>query len=159
MVSATRARNAGFTTLELMIAVAILGILTAIALPAMAEMVANQRLRSTSSELFTSLVRARSQAIKNATDVALIPVNASWDNGWTIPHPNPTYVNYPLEKHAALRNMTIATSAEDVTYRANGRLRTTPAPSFQVAATGTTAVRCVGVDLSGRPYILKVSCP
>ena len=86
MVTAKRAR--GFTLPELLAGVAIMAILAAVAAPSMSEMVASQRVKSASGDVFTDLLRTRSEAIKRNRTVTLAPKTAgSWAGGWTIAHP------------------------------------------------------------------------
>lgn len=57
-------RNAGFTLIEMMVALAIGGILTAIAVPNFSQMREGYRLRSAAYQVFAVLQRARSEAVK-----------------------------------------------------------------------------------------------
>lgn len=57
-------RNAGFSLIEMMIALAIGGILTAVAVPNFNEMREGYRLRAATYDVFASLQRARSEAVK-----------------------------------------------------------------------------------------------
>ena len=144
----------GFTLPELLISVAIVGILAAMAGPSMASFVASQRLKSASNELFLSLMRARSEAVKRNADITIQP-NSSWSNGWSIPNPadsaNPI-ANYTLPAHAAI------TGPSSVTFTASGRVRGSAAVSFSFTASGTTKQRCVALDLAGRAFEKATAC-
>lgn len=65
-------REAGFTIVELLIAIAILGILVAIAAPSFTESIARRRLDGIANELSTDLQFTRSEAISKNTDNSLI---------------------------------------------------------------------------------------
>jgi prepilin-type N-terminal cleavage/methylation domain-containing protein len=56
--------NAGFTLVEMMVALAIGGIMTAMAVPNFSEMREGYRLRATTLDVFAALQRARSEAVK-----------------------------------------------------------------------------------------------
>ena len=86
-------RATGFTTYELMIALAIAAILTVVAAPSMRDFSNESRLRSVSSQLAGDLNFARLEAIKRnarvivcgkaaATDTCAAGTN--WQNGWVV---------------------------------------------------------------------------
>lgn len=82
-------RWAGFTLIELMTAVAILAIVTTIAVPGLATFVARQRLQAVSSELTAALALARSEAIQRGLPVLVIPADGSltvnpYSLGWQL---------------------------------------------------------------------------
>lgn len=95
LVTNTR-KQGGFTLVELMITLVILGVLSAIAAPAVRDMVMNNRLVTETNDMLVSLMLARSEAIKRSTSVFLCktpdpqaspPVcdaTAAWTNGWII---------------------------------------------------------------------------
>lgn len=65
-------REAGFTIVELLIGIAILGILAAIATPSFTESIARRRLDGIANELSTDLQFTRSEAISKNTDRSLV---------------------------------------------------------------------------------------
>lgn len=153
MVSA-RTRQ-GFTLVELVVVLAVVGILSAVAMPSFTQLVANQRLKSLSSDLFSSMMLARSEAIKRNTPVKIEPVAGGWSSGWRIP--NPTQAGVYLDMHGPITKATI-TAPAGITFLANGRIEGNSVPTFDVAIAGTTNLRCVKTDLSGRPIITKEAC-
>lgn len=150
-------RQGGFTLPELIITVAVLAVLSALAAPSFTALVASQRLKSATSDVFTSLTRARSEAIKRNREVIVAPLTAgtSWQGGWRVQNPNPTYASTPLEQHGALANATIS-GPTSVTFRVDGRIR--GAAAFNIAVSGIEQQRCVRIDLSGRPYQTLQGC-
>jgi len=146
----------GFTLIELMVVLAIVVILASIAVPSFTQLIAKQRLSSVKAELFSSLVRTRSEAIKLNQDVTLQPATGGWINGWTVVNPKTGGVAF--ETHDALKGVTVTTSATSVVFKSNGRVNATAAPSFQLSATGTASVMCVSLDVSGRPKQKKAAC-
>lgn len=154
MVTAKRAR--GFTLPELLAGVAIMAILAAVAAPSMSEMVASQRVKSASGDVFTALLRTRSEAIKRNRTVTLAPKTAgSWAGGWAIAHP--VTANLMLLDHGAVTGGTI-TGPASVAYLPNGRISGATKPSFDIQVSGASQRRCISVDLSGRPFQQPTAC-
>jgi prepilin-type N-terminal cleavage/methylation domain-containing protein len=60
---ANQARPRGLTIVELMVVIAVLGVLVAISAPSMREIIVKQRLKSVNAELVTDLQFARSNAV------------------------------------------------------------------------------------------------
>lgn len=84
----------GFTLLELIITVAIAGILLGIGVPGFGSLMRESRISSQYNSLVGSLYQARSEAIKGASDVTVCPKRGSgdnrcggnndWENGWIV---------------------------------------------------------------------------
>ncbi len=152
----SRRRAAGFTLPELMVVVIVVAVLGGLAAPSFSQMIAAQRVKGAAGELFAALIRTRSEAIKRNTEVTLAPTTSGrWQDGWVIP--NPADSGNRIEVHGALPNI-VLTGPASVVYLANGRLKNSTAPSIQVSAAGTTQVRCIGIDLSGRPFQKSSAC-
>jgi type IV fimbrial biogenesis protein FimT len=147
-------RARGFTLIELLTIVAITAILSAMAAPAFKSLVAGQRARSTSTDLYAALVLARSEAIKRNTQVTLAPA-VTWQAGWRIPNPSDT--GHPVANHGPVPGATI-TGPSAVVYLPNGRVASDTPPSFDIAVAGAATHRCVQVDLSGRPRLQASGC-
>lgn len=142
----------GFTLLELIITVTILGVLTSIALPSFGGFVAGQRVKTASFDVMSSLVLARSEALKRNTIVTVTPTGGNWANGWSV-----TVGTTTLNQQAAFKMLAIVGPAS-VSFNSSGRL-SSAAASFSLSSTGSTAEpRCISIDLSGRPNSKHGAC-
>lgn len=147
-------RQAGFGLIEMMAVVAIIIVLAGLGVPAMQEMVVNQRMKSTTSDLFTSILRARSEAIKRNADVRISPTT-NWSTGWTIPSPS---AGEPvLASFATRSSVTVTGPAADVVFTSAGRVRGATNPQFTVTAINGQS-RCITIDLGGRPNVQSKPC-
>ena len=145
------ARVRGFTLVELLTVLVVLVVLTMIAVPSFNELIASQRVQTAAMDVFTSLLRARSEAIKQNTDVTLAPAG-TWTAGWAV-----AVGGTNVETHPATNNISISDPGV-VTYRSSGRVAGSTRPKFSVSATYTTAKRCVQVNLSGEPVVTGGAC-
>lgn len=91
MTPLERPRHTGFSVVELMITVAIVAIITTIALPSFNELIVQNRLSSQANELVAGVSLARTAAIETNSGGGFCPANAtqtgcggSWQNGWLV---------------------------------------------------------------------------
>ncbi len=77
---------AGFTLIEMMIVLAITGILAALATPSFKDMIAEQRVRSAASDIVGDLASARIEAIKQQRRVVMErnTGGTTWKDGWRV---------------------------------------------------------------------------
>lgn len=146
--------DAGFTLPELLIVVAVLAVMLAAGAPHLGDFVRNQRVKTASFDLFSTLLLARSEAITRNTRVTVAPEAGAWTNGWTITEPGGTV----LRRQEPVPNITINGPAA-VVYVESGRLNAATWPEFELVATGSGVVqRCIRIDLSGRPVSKATPC-
>jgi len=146
-------RPAGFTALELMVVIAIAAILVALAVPTFSDLMAGLRAKSTASEIFATLAKARSDALARNGNVTLSPKSSVWSNGWQVLDP----ASGVLDDRGAVAGASVSGPAS-VIYRPSGRVQGSTVPSFVVNASGSSVVYwCVSVDLTGRPYMVAAS--
>lgn len=140
-------RDSGFTLLELMVAIAIAGVLMAIAIPSFREMIRNNRLTTYANEFVTSLNIARSEAVKRGVPVTVRKIAAAgtsthWGtSGWNVFVDNGAGANtgngvldageeilrtYPAFKpsFSLIGNGTVL--RDRITYQADGTINNTP---------------------------------
>lgn len=158
MVVARRAgparSGAGFTLAELLIVLAVLAIMLAAGAPHLGDFVRNQRVKTASIDLFSSLLLARSEAITRNTRVTVAPQGGAWTNGWTITESGGSV----LRRQEPVPNIKINGPAA-VVYAESGRLNAATWPEFELVATGSGVVqRCIRIDLSGRPVSKATPC-
>jgi type IV fimbrial biogenesis protein FimT len=147
-------RTRGFTLPELLIVITVLAVLVAAGMPSFGEFMRNQRVKTASFDLFSTLVHARSEAITRNAAVTVAPVSSAWTNGWTVTDSGGTVIR----TMGAVTNVTI-TGPTNVVFRGSGRLNAASMPNFQLTASGSTVTtRCISIDLSGRPTTKAVAC-
>lgn len=75
----------GMTMIELLVTITIVAILAAIALPAFNKMLTNNRAQAQAGLLFRSFNYARSEAVRQATWIAVRPLSGTdWTQGWRV---------------------------------------------------------------------------
>ncbi len=156
-------RSRGFTIIELMIVMVILGVMVSLAGPSMRDLIIRTRLKSVASDLHTSLMLARSEAIKRNAAMQLIPVDASnWALGWTVRVQASGVVLTTQQAHqnvavattnAAYAATALATVNFSGTGRESGSAGAGVAFVISSAEYPNIQARCVVLDPSGRAAV------
>jgi type IV fimbrial biogenesis protein FimT len=179
------ANQIGFTLVELMVTIAIVGILAAIAMPNFQSMIQANRIQSAAAEFQAGLALARAEAIKRGGDarVAIVP-NAvggttAWPNGFTVffdragtansdvaPLVDSSGITILMVTSAASSSMTVAPNATTPHIIFNGRGRTINQFGAELGASfaftpssghAEATTRCVIVSLIGRTRTTRLT--
>ncbi len=150
----------GFTLTELMLVVAVAGVLAILAMPSFTSLTQSQRVKNATFEMYALFNVARSEAIKRNADVTITPVMA----GAALDRIQVTAADGTvLYVKSAPNGVEIKTDAPGITYQRTGR--TTAAGSgatFDIdvkgSATPSNYARCIALSLSGAPTIRKGAC-
>jgi type IV fimbrial biogenesis protein FimT len=150
----------GFTAIELVIVMGIVTILAALALPDLSNLLVNQRLRAAGTDLMSSLIVARSEAIKRNGPVEIRPASGTdWTQGWIV---NATISNEQLDKRNPLGpSVAVSLAPASIAYQHNGRLNsaTTNKVQFSDSRSGSAlSPRCLVIDPSGIPKLILGAC-
>jgi type IV fimbrial biogenesis protein FimT len=151
----------GFTIIEILLVIVIIGVLLAIAAPSFVTFTSSQKVKTASFDLYAAMMFARSEAIKRRVNVTIAPVSGDWKNGWTV---EAAGVATPLRAQDSL-NGVIFSGATSVVYRLDGRLTGSATLGVLIqpeTADSSIKNRCVRVDLTGLPKTTNIdttTCP
>jgi type IV fimbrial biogenesis protein FimT len=157
-VLVTRARRMlGFTLVELVVVLVMIGLGAALVLPAMRNVLVQQRVRASATDMMSSLLLARSEAIKRNAQVTVTP-RTIWSNGWDV---TGVATGDTIDRKTALGDGVVFSSGPDVlVYNGNGRLSTPGVVRFAIEAVTSSQVRrCITIDPAGLPRMFDGSCP
>ena len=149
----------GFTAVELMTVLVVIAIGTVIALPELSNVLAGQRLKAAGTDLMSSLLIARSEAIKRNAQVGIVPHSGGdWKSGWRVAA---VATDEQVDRKDPPGQRVLVAAPASIVYQRNGRL----------AVAGTTQVefrdsegqpgvmaRCVSIDPSGLPRLSVGAC-
>ncbi|MEO8459861.1 MAG: GspH/FimT family pseudopilin [Dokdonella sp.] len=118
----------GFTLVELVVAVSIVAILAALALPSFREMSVRMTITSNANDLVGALNLARTEAVKRGYPVNVVATSSNWKNGWSVTPPS-VIPALTLQSHPA-----VATN-----YKVLGAQGATASTAISFNATGNVA--------------------
>jgi type IV fimbrial biogenesis protein FimT len=154
-------KTVGFSIIELMVVIAIAGIMTAVALPSYTEMVKNNCMTSTVNRFVSSIQLARTEAIKLRQNVTVDSLNGTeWAGGWQVNDNVPSLISQTDITCGLGNNTTFTGTTNSLTYDSEGFLIAAVANTFtfcddRVGETG----RVVTVNPLGRPSTVTQVCP
>lgn len=171
--------DGGFSLVEVMLIIALIGIIMSIALPASRDFILQSRLTSTANSLVSDILYARSEAASRGTNVVLCPTadastcsnsNAAWSINRFIfadldGNGEMDATDTRLKFSTALaNNMTLTpqgfTSLTRIRFNnAGGAVPLGSSGSFKLCATGAAVGRQISIGINGRPSASKVTCP
>jgi type IV fimbrial biogenesis protein FimT len=172
-------QNAGFTLMELIVTICVMGILLAIAIPSFYTVIQNNYAGSVNNDFVISLQYARSEAIKRATSVSVCATSSSaftacgssWSLGWIVfvdVSGNGVYnagvdtIVRTVALNGQNATVTSVPSVNSATYNSAGfSAPSTSNVTFTVSATGCsgTYAHTVAISLTGRINVTAITCP
>ncbi|MDX2368647.1 MAG: GspH/FimT family pseudopilin [Colwellia sp.] len=164
IIRSNHLKHNGFTIIELMIGLAVLGIITAIAMPSLNQFLVNMRIDNEISQIHRLVLSARNSAINMERNVTLCPLNATntCTNTWggelsvfiDLDNDN---IYEPANNEMLLKVKSAIQNNDTLTYA--GFSRITFAPTGQLsAALNSTFIYCPqGFNDLGRAVLLSTS--
>ncbi|MDB5757305.1 MAG: pilus assembly protein FimT [Burkholderia sp.] len=156
--------RSGHTLVELLFVLAIVAILSSLALPAMRDMLQQHRLSATVNDFLAAVTLTRSEAIRRSAQVMLVPAGDGWGSGWVVAIDRNANLQYDagdelLYSHAPpAADVTIAGSFTDnsrsyLAYGAGGqsRSRTGAAQAGSWQFSCGSQHRKIVINFVGRP--------
>jgi type IV fimbrial biogenesis protein FimT len=146
-----RMRAAGYTLIELLTSLSVVAILAWVSVPQLASLMLDTRVKTTAFDVYTTMVYARSEAIKRNTNVDVIPTGGNWKNGWTV-QAGVTVLKTVAPSTSGLDDIT---NPATLTYGGDGRLTNPGTVTYVlgISANPQVTARRVIVDTSGRPTL------
>ncbi len=112
MKACAKSKSAGFTLTELMIAVAILGILVSLGMPSFQQMLRSAEIRSVAESVSNGLQRARAEAVSRNTRVRFV---LGAGTSWSVIDVGGTTVDARASEEGSTVNTTLTAVASDGT--------------------------------------------
>ncbi|WP_111980575.1 GspH/FimT family pseudopilin [Dyella jiangningensis] len=145
----TKHRQHGFTLVELVMTITIFVVLTLIAVPYLGTFVQSQRVKNAAMDMSSSVIFARSEAIKRNAQIDMTANTGGWSNGWRVLSAGASLRSY--DGYINLK-VTAKNGSATLSFGGDGRM-VTAADSFQVQPTEANTKQqplCVAVGTSGR---------
>lgn len=154
----------GFSLIEMMITISILAILTAIASPSMAPLIAKQKIKAATQDLSDSIQLARSEALANGSTYQITTIDGTnWSKGWNIEFIPTTgakeiFKRYPIKSNEVSISATSRTGKINaITFNQNARASTMV--NFEVKHNNIKIdPYCVAVAASGNVQATRSTC-
>jgi len=160
-------RGEGFSLLELMLAIAVTGVLVSLAVPSFSTLVYDSRRTAAVNTFVTAIQFARSESIKRADEVVLCKTGGGsrcttageWGPGWIVfvnlDHDSPPKIDageLVIQQHGVLPAARVTANRDSFTFRPFSKASTNGTVTF-CDVRGRKAARAIIVSPSGRPRI------
>ncbi|MGH8373252.1 MAG: GspH/FimT family pseudopilin [Gammaproteobacteria bacterium] len=149
----------GFTLMELLVTLAIAGVLLTMAVPSFKTTITNNRQVAQINELLGAIMYARSEAITENKSTILCAssdetsCNTNWSQGWIVYVPSGSTIT-PLRVHSALDGGNTLKSdtaiGTTITFKSNGTSSTTGTGTFTLCdSRGSSYARALSLSSTG----------
>lgn len=153
----------GFTILELMVVIAVAGILAAFAVPNFGEMMKNNCLVTKTNSMISSLQFARSEAVKRNNSVSLNALNGGdatneWGMGWNIVDDSTATTIRVVQQECSATTANETSNVTMINYSGDGFIVNNGTIDLCDDRTGETGRR-ITISVTGRPGVSEIVCP
>ncbi len=149
--------NHGFTLIELIVTLAVLGILFAIAAPNLTTTIQGNRLSSQYNDMREDFAFARNLAINHNVAVTISSNSGTdWSDGWAVVTPSRT-----VRISNTANNLAISSTIASLTYSPDGTTNVTTTKAIKICddRTGTYGKQ-LNINFAGRVNLTSnASCP
>lgn len=156
------APSPGFTLVELMVTIAILGILATLATPMFGSLIQKNRVDAVSAELTHLLQYARSEAITRGTAVTISSSDNNWVGALSVATSSETLRRYGSEGITGSSGVSANGTSSSLPFTPSGTLvissKTTSLTITLCPSTGTTSGRVLHVYGSGQITSTTTEC-
>lgn len=167
-------RSGGFTLIELMVAVAVLGVLLTVGLPSFRQMLQNYQVRVAAESIANGIQRARAEAVTRNAQVQFV---LGSDTSWTVDYvTKPVVTDPPLDSRSSAEGSTNATrtavaadgstAATTITFNSFGQVVTNADASqtlrtvnISTSATGGNQALRITIGAGGAARVCDPSLP
>jgi type IV fimbrial biogenesis protein FimT len=173
-----RTNHHGFTLLELMTALAVLGVLVALAAPSFKQFSANSRIAATANSLANALAVARTEALRQSMPVAICASSDAqtcklgnrndWSTGWIVFTDNSGTTGVLDSTDTLIQtwpapggNVSVNSTSNYLEFNARGMSAlgaATTLTAWVPGCTGNNQSQIV-VTVAGSPQSSKIACP
>lgn len=151
-----RRKQNGFTLLEVVIAIALISILTVLAVPAFQHWVQNAQIRNGAEGILNGLQQARAEAVRRNAKIEFVLVNQT---GWTIAlasDPTNALTSRDPGQGSSNANATITpTDSDRVTFNGMGWVTTNGNSKPAISTVDVTSATLTGTEI--RPLRIVIS--
>ncbi len=149
--------HSGFTLVELMVAIAVLGILSAVALPSFSNLLKSNRMATQANSLIAGFNYARNEAVNRGVNIRVEPVVAGtdWSRGWLVRIDGNNDNDFDDAEDTVIRNYdgvesaTLTSVADESIYYPAGNVDAVNTLTLRADECNGEFQRIVNVKLSG----------
>lgn len=163
-------KQSGFTLMELLVTISIIGVVTSMAYPTFQETMRKSRIESATTNLLNAMAIARSEAVKTNMPVTFCQsVSATacshypdWNKGWVVLRGG-TVVAASAEasEKVVIKSKIGSVYKNDFVYNPDGRSSSTTPQVFSIYSQGLPeeGAKEIIIDPTGRPRVSRVDVP